>query len=114
MMDDPSSLFELRRGTQRSEDRRQGTEVRGQKTEDRSQRTDVRGQPRCRPEKFTRLRRAASLIEKETLACVIVGSATVPTIFGGHGGPPYGLKHLKFHISVAAGRERPVKSKKEL
>ena len=58
--------------------------------------------------------RASSQIEKETLACAIVGSATVPTSFGGHGGPPYGLKHLKFHISAAAGRERPVKSREKL
>jgi hypothetical protein len=34
-----------------------------------------------------------------------VGSATVPTSFGGHGGPPYGPKHLKFHMSVASGQK---------
>ncbi len=34
--------------------------------------------------------RAPSQIEKETLVCAIVGSATVPTSFSGHGGPPYG------------------------
>jgi hypothetical protein len=27
----------------------------------------------------------------------------VPTSFGGHGGPPYGPKHLKFHMSAASG-----------
>jgi hypothetical protein len=45
-------------------------------------------------------------IEKETLNLAIVGSATVPTAIGGHGGPPYGPKHLKFHMSGASGRER--------
>ena len=48
-------------------------------------------------------KKTAGQIEKETLACAIVGSATVPTSFGGHGGPPYGPKHLKFHTSAAAG-----------
>jgi hypothetical protein len=38
----------------------------------------------------------------------------VPTSIGGHGGPPYGPKHLKFHTSGAAGRERPVKSNEKL
>jgi hypothetical protein len=56
----------------------------------------------------------SSLTEIETLIWWCVGSATVPTSFGGHGGPPYGPKHLKFHMSVASGRERPVKSKKKL
>jgi hypothetical protein len=41
----------------------------------------------------------ASQIDKEISACAIVGSATVPTKTGGHGGPPYGPKHLKFHMS---------------
>jgi hypothetical protein len=43
-----------------------------------------------------------------------VGSATVPTGIGGHGGPPYFTKieskFIKFHMSAAAGRERPVKT----
>jgi hypothetical protein len=47
-------------------------------------------------------------------SCVIVGSATVPTSIGGHGGPPYGPQHLKFHTSAASGRERPVKSNEKL
>ena len=50
-------------------------------------------------------KKTASQIEKETLACAIVGSATVPTSFGGHGGPPYGPKHLKFHTSAASGQK---------
>ena len=51
---------------------------------------------------------------KKLRSGAVVGSATVPTSFGGHGGPPYGPKHLNFHTSVAAGRERPVKSNKKL
>jgi len=41
--------------------------------------------------------------KNELRSCAIVGSATVPTNIGGHGDPPYGPKHLKFHISAAAG-----------
>ncbi len=41
--------------------------------------------------------RASSLIKKKLWLCAIVGSATVPTSFGGHGSPPYDPKHLKFH-----------------
>ena len=33
---------------------------------------------------------------KKLWFCAIVGSATVPTSFGGHGGPPYGPKHTTF------------------
>jgi hypothetical protein len=55
--------------------------------------------------------RERSVKSKEKLwSGAVVGLATVPTRFGGHGGPPYGPKHLKSHISDAAGRERPVKS----
>jgi hypothetical protein len=40
-------------------------------------------------------------IEKETLNLAIVGSATVPTAIGGHGGPPYftkiASKFVKLH-----------------
>ena len=34
---------------------------------------------------------------KEAFALASVGSATVPTGRGGHGGSPYGPKHLEFH-----------------
>jgi hypothetical protein len=32
--------------------------------------------------------------KKKLWSGAIVGSATVPTNFGGHGGPPYGPKHF--------------------
>jgi len=35
--------------------------------------------------------------DNETLFSVSVGSATVPTGIGRHGGLPYGPKHLKSH-----------------
>jgi hypothetical protein len=31
---------------------------------------------------------------KKLWSVAVVGSATVPTSFGGHGGPPYGPKHF--------------------
>jgi hypothetical protein len=42
---------------------------------------------------------------KKLWSGAVVGSATVPTSFGGHGGPPYGPKHLKFYMSVASGQK---------
>jgi hypothetical protein len=55
---------------------------------------------------------------KETLVMAVVGSTTAPTGIGGHGGPPYFTKiasnFMKFHISVASGRGRPVKSNEKL
>jgi len=35
--------------------------------------------------------------KKKLWSCARVGSATVPTRIGGHGGPPYGPKHLRIH-----------------